>query len=184
MNLIEIVLISVLIILTLLALFIVLFRKKTNFTKTNHNYIQPSDIPMPDTYGFYLPEGVESISKADIRDIVRKIYDIYEVFDYREMSLYDLDKREWHSWQVSILLMLFKYDEDLFIVDQNKIFHDVLLKADENSIKSLMNTVLKKYKNRVDIDKSKDELCKDYIWSNKEVSIIFYFLANYKRYKK
>jgi len=47
-----------------------------------------------------------------------------------------------------------------------------------------MHGILKKYKNQVDISASKDTLCKEYIWTNKDASIIFYFLANYKRYSK
>ncbi len=80
--------------------------------------------------------------------------------------------------------MLFKYEEEFFIPNQKDLFHSFLINSTQDDIKSLMNSILKKYKNYVDLNFSKDTLSKDYIWTNRDISIIFYFLANYKNYKK
>ncbi|XPV67703.1 MAG: hypothetical protein ACNI25_10290 [Halarcobacter sp.] len=183
MNLIEVLVAFFLFVVVLIVFFILLKKNKKSVNKKSYVVKNtPIDIPMPSSIGLWLPKNIEDISKYNLRGIVKKVYDAYTVFDYKNMSLNSLDKKEWHTWQVSLVLMLFKYDEEFFIPNQEEVFHDFLLKADKNSIKSLMNGILRKYKTNVDINASKDFLSKEYIWSNREISIIFYFLANYKKY--
>ncbi len=139
-------------------------------------------IPMPSVDGLHFHSGIEKINRQELLGIVRKIFISYRYFDYKSMSMDELDKKEWHSWQISMLIRLFYYDEEFFIPDQGEIFPDFLAESDEDKIKDFMNSILKKYENYVNANKTKDELCKDYIWSNKDISVIFCFLTNYKHY--
>lgn len=174
------------VIILLLIIVIVLISKSGNTKKQTlkHESRRNERIPMPSSLGVFLPPNIEKIGKREIDGIVRNIFGSYKYFDYKSMSMDELDKKEWHSWQVSLLLLCFKHDEEFFIPNQEDFFHPFLMKATENDVKSFMNSILKKYKNYVEINKTKDQLCKDYIWSNKDVSIIFYFLTNYKNYSK
>jgi hypothetical protein len=186
MNFSEIV---VSLVLFILILFFLLKKNDKKIEKTNSfDYekevtFQDKQIQMPSSIGLWLPKDIEDLSKRKLREIVHKIFDSYKIFDYKKMDLNELNKKEWHSWQVSMLLMLFKKDEEYFIVNQEEIFHDFLLNSNENDIKSFIHTILRKYKKQVDISSKKDKLCKEYIWTNKEISILFYFLANYKNFK-
>ncbi len=180
----TIVLAIIVIIFLLLILVIIYISNSKKEIKKEYKSTKIDYVPMPSSIGMFFPQNVERIGKREIIGIVKNIFSSYKYFDYKSMSLDELDKKEWHSWQVSLLLQCFKCDEEFFISNQKEIFHPFLLKASEDEVKSFMNSILKKYKNYVEINKSKDDLCKDYIWSNKDVSIIFYFLTNYKNYKK
>jgi len=172
-------------VILLIAVVIVLLNKKTPSVKKIVKKEKVfEDIPMPNILGLFLPPKIEKLSKNELLNIVRKVFDAYKIFDYKSMDINELDKKEWHSWQISFLLMLYKKNEEFFIPNQEEIFHSFLLNANENDIKSLMTSIIKKYKNYVEPNKSKDELSKNYIWSNKDASIIFYFLANYKKYSR
>ena len=181
-NIFIILIILVVIILLLLAAILVLNKGKNKNTISKKES-KNNDIPLPDIKSLLLPANIEKIPSFELLGIVRKVYESYKYFDYKNMDHMIYEKKEWHTWQVSLLIMLFKKDEEFFIPNQEQFFHNTLLNSNENSIKGLMGDILKKYKNYVDINAGKDSLCKEYIWSNKEVSTIFYFLANYKNYK-
>jgi len=184
MNILTLV-ISLIILLVIFLVVLFSFLKKEK-PKKEYKRIKTSseefEIETPSAIGLTLPSGIESIPKSQLRDIVRKIFESFLIFDYRTYSINHLDKKEWHSWQISLVLMLFKHNEEFYIYDQS-IFHDFLLNSTDNDIKSLMSGILRKYKNQVEVDDTKDALCKDYNWSNRDISIIFYFLANYKKFK-
>lgn len=140
-------------------------------------------VTMPNIMALSLPEPIEKLTKNQVHDISKKVYETYRILDYKSMDMFALDKKEWHTWQVSILLKMFKQNEEFFISNPQDVFHDFLLSANDNDMKSLMRSIIKKYENYVNIHHTKDTLSREYIWSNKDVSTIFYFLANYKNYK-
>lgn len=173
----------VLIVILISIIILILNKKSVSVEKTIKKDSVLEDTSMPNILGLFLPPNIEKLSKMELINIVRKIYDTYKVFDYKSMDIYELDKKEWHTWQISFLLMLFKRNEEFFIPNKEKIFHSFLLNSSENDMKNLMRSIIKKYENYVNIEDTKDSLCKNHIWTNKDVSIIFYFISNYKKYK-
>ncbi|WP_072681135.1 hypothetical protein [Arcobacter sp. LA11] len=187
MNSFSITMIFVLLVLVILliAVVIMLLNKKTpSVEQTVKKEKVIENVPMPNILGLFLPPKIEKLSKTELLNIVRKVYEAYKIFDYKSMDINELDKKEWHTWQISFLLMLYKKNEEFFIPNHEDIFHPFLLNSSENDMKSFMRSVVKKYDNYVNIEDTKDNLCKEHIWTNRDVSIMFYFLANYKNYKK
>lgn len=179
------ILILLAIVVILIFVVIILMNKKEKVPKKNVKKSRSvENVEMPNILGLFLPPKIEKLSKSELIDITRKVYDSYKIFDYKNMNIDDLSKKEWHTWQISFLLMMFKKDEEFFIPNQKDIFHSFLLNSSENDMKNFMRSIIKKYENYVNIESSKDSLCKEHIWSNKDVSVMFYFLANYKKYKK
>jgi len=151
--------------------------KKKNKMKVDYHKVD-----MPNILGLSLPSQMEKMSKKEIVDISKKIFESYKIFDYKKMDVYDLDKKEWHTWQVSFLFMMYKNGQEFFIPNQNDVFHTFVTNASANDMKSFMKGLIKKYENNVNVSEKKDALCKEYLWSNRDISILFYFLANYKNY--
>lgn len=183
-SLTMIIVVLVLIVIIISIVILILNKKTVNIKKTVKKNSVLENTSMPNILGLFLPPNIEKLSKTELTNIVRKIYDTYKVFDYKSMDIYELDKKEWHTWQISFLLMLFKKNEEFFILNKEKIFHPFLLNASENDMKNFMGSILKKYENYVNIEDTKDSLCKNHIWTNKDVSIMFYFISNFKKYKK
>lgn len=177
-----VVLFILIVVVFLLVLLISNLNKKNKVKKKKNISSKEIKTPMFNISKILLPPKIEKLNNNEIQGIVKKIFDPFRYIDYKSMDLDELDKKEWHSWQISILLSMYKRNEEFFILNQEEQFHPSLLNSNENNIKSSMNSIIKKYNNYVDSNKSKDELCKDYIWSNKDASTIFYFLANYKNY--
>ncbi len=177
-------LLILIVIILLLVLLISNLNKKNKIVKERKSVQEVGTLAMPKTFNLFFPSKIESISNRELHEIAKKVFDPFKYIDYKSMNLKELDKKEWHSWQISILLLMYKRGEEFFIPNQEKQFHSLFLSSSENDMKSLMTMIIKKYNNYIDLNKSKDELCKDYIWSNKDASTIFYFLANYKNYSK
>ncbi len=138
---------------------------------------------LPNAYKLDLPKQIMKIKKLEITNIAKKIYDIFLKFKYKDFELAKLDTKEWHTWQVSILLMMYKHHKDLFIPNPKFIFHKFLLNSSEEQVKTMMKGILKKYKLQVHILHSRDILSKEFIWTSRDISVILYFLSKYKTYK-
>ncbi|NVJ53319.1 MAG: hypothetical protein HWD90_06470 [Campylobacteraceae bacterium] len=176
--------IAVIIVVLLVIIIMLITQKKPNKKPKKRHKMSTSyhKINMPNTMKLYLPKTIEKMSKKEILGITKKVYESYKIFDYKKMDLFELDKKEWHTWQISFLFMMYKQDQEFFIPNQSEVFHPFLIKASSNDMKSFVKGLIKKYENHVDISLDKDTLCKEYLWSNKDISILFYFLANYKNY--
>lgn len=175
----------VLIIFVVLLVILIMMTSGKSSTKKSKRYKSSSEdfyVPLPTTYSLQLPVPIEKMTSRMLVDISKKIFTSYKAFDFKHADNSRFSDKEWHSWQISILLMTYKRSQELVIYNQEDVFNDFLLNSTDNDIKSLTRSIIKKYENYVDIRQSKDDLCKEYLWTNKDVSILFYFLANYKNY--
>lgn len=137
---------------------------------------------LPSIKAVEFPINIEKLPSDELYHITNKIYESYRYFDYKNMELEDLEKKEWHTWQISILLKVYKMGDDYYIGNKDEVFHNSLLNASEEKINLMMDRIIKHYVNSVDIYAGKDKLSREYKWSNMDVSVIFYFLSNYKDY--
>lgn len=129
-----------------------------------------------------LPIEIENLSNNQVRDISRKILRIFESLEYKKNAV-EYAKFSWHSWQVSILMSLYKREIELFIPNKSDVFRDDIVEQSESSLKELMSKLVSKYKKEVKIQLNKEILSKNRIWSGEEVAIILCFLSRYKEFK-
>ena len=126
------------------------------------------------------PANIEKMTEFLISSIVRKIYEVYVKFDYKNATDEQLNEKEWHSWQVSMLLKLYKFNQEFYIPNQKEVFPESILEMNLKFLEDYINSLIIKYDNNVDISKSKDLLCSDVIWTTRDVSILFYYLSKYR----
>ena len=126
-----------------------------------------------------LPLEIDALSKNEVRDISRKILRIFESLEYKK-NYNEYEKKSWHTWQVSMLLSLYKRDMELFIPNPQSIFRDEIIEQSKSSLDELVKKILTRYKKEVKVHLSKETLSKNRIWSGEEVSILMYYLSRYK----
>ena len=125
------------------------------------------------------PKNIEHMKFDSLSKATKVIFDSYKALNYVNKLPSSLDKIEWHTWQVSIILRYLKSKNKIFITNDN-IFHSVILELSESQIDLELQKIYNKYLNNVNIKKSRDDLSKDIIWSAREVSIILYKIINSK----
>ena len=130
-----------------------------------------------------LPKQVESISKREIPSVVSKIFRVYEKLDYKT-NVREFTKAQWHTWQVSLMLKMYKSGQDMFIPNPEAVFPEELTTKSDKDLRQIMNDILNKYKRDVEPHRNRDFLSRDIIWSGRDVAIIFYFLSRYQSFPK
>ena len=140
--------------------------QKTSFKNSSNN---SSKI---DVEELSFPKNIESMNTIILNKACKVITDSYKALDYANKMPNAMDKIEWHTWQVSILLYALKTNGINLAVDADGLFHESILKTPEEQKKQDIQRILRKYKDRASIEKSRDELSRDVIWTARDVSII------------
>lgn len=165
--------IFVLLVIILIYLFTVNKNPTLNVKKNNMDFAEI------DLNNIQLPKNIEQMNSDSLFKASKVIFDSYKSLDYVNKLPSSLDKIEWHTWQVSIILHFLKSENKLLITNNNdKIFHKVLLKLHESKMDQEMQRMFRKYLENVNIYKNRDDLSKDVIWTARDVSIIFYKILN------
>lgn len=128
-----------------------------------------------------LPKGVEQLNSNVLFSACKSIADSFKALGYASKSPNEMDKRDWHSWQVSILLCCVKNNSKFIFPDLDKIFHKFIFDLNEEKRKEERERIYVKYFDKVDISKNRDTLSKDVIWTAREVAILLYEILKDKR---
>lgn len=174
--------IVVLLILLLLILLILLI----NLQKNNAKSSAPSkeNATLINITALSLPKGIEKIPAKELSSgIPIKIFRVFESLDYKK-NIREFNKAQWHSWQVGILLSMYKQQMDFHIGQPSNVFPKEIVAIDDKGLRQIVNDIMVKYRRDVAIKRSKDFLCKDTIWSGREVAVLFYFLSKYKSFPR
>jgi len=126
-----------------------------------------------------LPKKVSQMDHFSLSKAAKQIFESFKSLDYANKPSSKLDKVEWHTWQVSLLMAMFKAEKGFFVPSNDSLFHEVILNNNKKSIVHATQKIIDKYNNNIDINKSRDELSQDIFWSSKEVSILFYYMSKH-----
>lgn len=124
-----------------------------------------------------IPKKIEQMDEFSLKKATRVVFDSFKSLDYANKSATSLDKIEWHTWQVSLIMAMIKMDKGFFIPNNDDLFHKLINQIDDKSLKQETQKIINKFNNEIDIYKSRDELSHDIAWSSKDVSILFYYMA-------
>lgn len=140
--------------------------QKESYRNTNNN---SSKIDLKE---LSFPKNIESMNTMILNKACKVITDSYKALDYANKMPNAMDKIEWHTWQVSILLYALKTNGINLAVDTDRLFHSSILETSEEQKEQDIQRILRKYRDRASIEKSRDELSRDVIWTARDVSII------------
>ena len=168
----------VIIAIVLVAVLVYLLSINKNIKKST---VKKSATPLMyvDISNMQFPKNIESMNSDALFKAIKVIFDSYKALDYVNKLPSSLDKIEWHTWQVSIILRYLKSKNKIFISSDN-LFHKVIEDLSESQIQQELEKICRKYFNNVNIYRSRDDLSKDVIWTAREVSIILYKILNTK----
>ncbi len=175
----NLIFIGFIVVVVVLILFLIYFLLKsdnnTSNYKTNETVI--SEIVI---HSISLPKKIETMGYASLYNACKVVFESFRALAYDKKTARDLDKIEWHTWQVSMLIGFLKINREFFVAYDKNIFHEVILGLNQTEIKEETQRIFRKYKERVNIDKSRDDLRDEIIWTAREVSIILYHMMKKK----
>lgn len=159
------------ILLTLL-FYLIMNTKESEKTQKTSYKVPSNNTSRMDLEDLSFPKNIENMNGMILSKACKVIVDSYKALDYANKTQNAMDKIEWHTWQVSILLYALKTSGVTLAFDLNKIFHRSILEASEEQKEQDIQRILRKYRDRASIEKSRDELSRDVIWTARDVSII------------
>ncbi|WP_368031339.1 hypothetical protein [Arcobacter sp. s6] len=163
------------IIIIILLIVIIVYLLSINKNIKENKQLKPNGMNEIELEKIELPRNIEQMNPDSLLKATRVIFDSYKSLDYVSKGPNVLDKIEWHTWQVSILLSFLKGKNRLIGVNTNeKIFHENILDLNYSQIDHEIKRIIKKYIDNVNIQQDRDSLSKDVIWSVRDVSIILY----------
>lgn len=182
MSLITLLLTALILLFILLILLLFLYKinrkKKIAASTNNGKNVNPLDLKLP-----LLPNTLNSLSNNSIREVAKEIYDVYKILDYKNDEK-EYKRDSWHSWQVGFLVAMYKRELELFIPDCKDIFHNEIITLSPKDLTVSTKKIIKKYQDKVDIEKTKDILSKHLIWNAQEVATLMYYLSKYENSSK
>lgn len=180
MNIVLLVIIIILLIVCIILVSILINRNKNAKINPNSNYINNSVMPVQQIHleNIKIPKKIELLESLVLFQACKKVFDSFKALDYAKKLELELSKTEWHSWQVSLLISLIKSDRNFFIPETKNLFHRSITQCSENQIEEYMQKILYKYQHDVNINKTRDELSNELVWTSFEVSIIFYYMIH------
>lgn len=173
--------IFIVVVISLLTLLFYLLKMNKNVKKEINKDSSKNETVSVDINTISFPKNIEKMDSNSLFKSSKAIFDSYKALSYVNNLPSSLDKIEWHTWQLSILLVFLKNKGKLLITDNNdRLFHNSILELNETQMNQDMQRIYKKYLDNVNIYKNRDDLSKDVIWSARDVSIILYKIINQK----
>jgi hypothetical protein len=166
-------------VLLLIILIYLLMDNKDNTKKLNVTGNTPS-LKVIKLEEMRFPKNIENMNMNALSQACRVILDSYRALDYAHKLPSAMDRIEWHTWQVSLLLYFLKTKNKLSIYNSHKFFHLNILELSEEHRKNDIQRILNKYWNNANIEKDRDTLSRDVIWTARDVSIILYEILKEK----
>lgn len=159
------------IIVLLIVIILIISQLNSGKNKKSNKNIIHSKMRMDD---LIVPKKIEEMNSYSLYQACKIITESYISLDYVNKPASFLDKIEWHSWQVSILIQFSKVDKDLVPPYDVTLFNKMILGLSKDVVEREMQKIFRKYVNHVNIEKNRDELSKEIIWTAREVSLILY----------
>lgn len=157
-------------------------KQSSNKSKSNSNTNRVDSSAKITISSIEFPKNIEQMPLTALSQITKNMFDTYNALAYCNKSGNALEKTEWHSWQVSMLLVFLKLRQDFLIPYEKNIFHSSILDLSEEVRQNEMQKIFRKYTNNVNVKKSRDSLSGEVIWSAREVSIILYAIMFNKKF--
>lgn len=151
-------------------------KSKTSKKSSNKN---TSVITSLVTENIMLPKKISQMDQVSLSKAAKQVFESFKALDYANKAPSKLDKIEWHTWQVSLLMAMLKTNKGFFIPDEDSLFHELILNTNNSVIVQSTQKIIDKYNNNIDINKSRDELSHDISWSSRDVSILFYYMSKH-----
>lgn len=127
------------------------------------------------------PISLDTLSATQIRDMVKDDLKVVKALEYYKVSDEDLvNAKEWHTYQISIMLRMYYLGEDLRVFDKEKYFPKEILDMEKSSVKHEVDNIMERYINSVNPGASEAFLKKDRIWSARDALVILYHLSIYQ----
>ncbi len=138
------------------------------------------DPEMLDVNDIKLPIYFKNIDSPRVMNEIKIELKTYKSLGYRFRKLNELDKAEYNSLQIGILLKALSLKIDLKVVANQDFFPEYIYNIGYTTVQSKVSDVIKKFDNEVSKISTELELQGQLIWTPLESGYILFYLSFYQ----
>ena len=124
-----------------------------------------------------LPSSIINIDNERIRDMIKEEVSTFKALDYRNKPLEQIKAKEYHSYQIGILLKYLKGDNVYAITNIDTILPTFVIGTTKRQLHTKVFDVVYRYDIGVDKDSRIDELKKEIKWTPLDAAYLLYYLS-------
>jgi len=124
-----------------------------------------------------LPSTIINIDNERIRDMIKEEVSTFKALDYRNKPLEQIKAKEYHSYQIGILLKYLKGDNVYAITNIDTVLPTFVLGTTKRQLHTKVFDVVYRYDIGVDKDSKIDELKKEIKWTPLDAAYLLYYLS-------
>lgn len=124
------------------------------------------------------PHLIENMEHNQLAGAYEVVYDTFGYLDYSKKTYDELMQKEWHSWQISILLKYLSKKATFSKVNALNMIPNEIKNLSKDALNLELKLLVKRYYHNVDIHESKEKLCDQLDWTARDVAIILMCIIN------
>ena len=124
-----------------------------------------------------LPRVFNIVFSEDIPDMIKEEVSTYKSMGYVNKPLDQLKDKEYHSYQIGIILKFLQEDKVFFLPDADKILNSAATVLTKRSLHIKVFDIVALYNEQVPKDALKQELMDDYRWSPLDMTYLLRYAS-------
>ena len=152
------------------------FKGLFSSTKFKKRDFDPSKFSIKDVV---LPKILEDLDVDIIKSMVKEEIATYKSLGYTNKPVRALEKTEYHSFQIGVIIRYIKLNIDLFVPAKEKVFPSFILDYSSKQLHNRVLEIVKTYKKEVDVNQTGARLTREVVWTPLDATFLLYYLATY-----
>jgi hypothetical protein len=124
-----------------------------------------------------LPGALKHLDLNVAKNIIKEELSTYKSLGYKDKPLEEIKVKEYHSYQMGVVLRCIKEDMVYFIPNVEQILPSMVTYNSARQLHIKVFDIVFRYDNSVEKDDPKDELSKDIRWSPLDMAYLLYYLS-------
>ncbi|MCK5111882.1 MAG: hypothetical protein KAQ94_10215 [Arcobacteraceae bacterium] len=158
-----------------------ILQKIFSSVKLKKRVFDPEKIELVD---LILPDFIDTFDSETVYSMVREELNTFQSLEYKNKPIESLNIKEYHSFQIGIILKFLLLEYDLFITNKKDIFPSFILNTPKEKVKHKVFYIINLYGNTVAKTLSGKDLVDDVRWSPIDIAYLLYYLCTYKEHNE
>lgn len=159
---------------------------QNNHSKSSNETISKSEIEsfeFENLENLRFPHLIETMRHNDLAKAYEVVYDTFSFLDYPNKTNDEIMNKEWHSWQLAILLKYLSKKTVFIKPNALDMIPNEIRNLSKNALSLELKLLVKRYFHTVDIHESKEKLCNQLEWNARDIAIILMCIINEEKSK-
>ncbi len=130
-----------------------------------------------------LPRIIDYFNSSITRSMVKEEISTYSSLNYKNKTMDELDNKEYHSFQIGIILKYLQLDYDLVVTNKDKIFPSFMKNIPSDTLQVKVFDIIAQYDKDIPKDPTGKQFTLDIRWTPLDAKYLLYYLTVYKELK-